>query len=66
MALIDTMLQKQHSSYQKYRLTKMAPSINAPYKNGTSQKRHLTKTASQNFYIGFLKYCQHPANKTYP
>ena len=41
MALIDTILRKGHSSYQKYHLTKIAPNI-----NGTSQKRHLTKTAS--------------------
>ena len=56
MALIDTILQKGHSSYQKYHLTKMAP-----HKNGISQKWHL-----KTFIIGFLKYYQHPANKTYP
>ena len=41
MALIDTILQKGHSSYQKYHLTKMAANI-----NGTSQKWHLRKLAS--------------------
>ena len=41
MELIDKMLQKGHSSYQKYHLTKMVPNI-----NGTSQKWHLTKTIS--------------------
>ena len=40
MALIDTILQKGHSSYQKDHLTKMAPNI-----NGISQKQHLTKMA---------------------
>ena len=38
MALIDTILQKGHSSYQKDHLTKMAPN-----KNGTQHKWHLTK-----------------------
>ena len=56
MALIDTILQKGHSSYQKYHLTKMAP-----HKNDISQKWHL-----KTFIIGFLKYYQYPANKTYP
>ena len=36
MALIDTVLQKGHSSNQKYHLTK----------NGTQHKWHLTKMAS--------------------
>ena len=49
MALIDTMLQKGHSSYQKYHLTKMAPNI-----NGTSQKWHLTKMAPQNLVYEVL------------
>ena len=68
MALIDTILQKVHSAFQKYHLTKKAPNI-----NDTSQKWQLTKTAShkngipkQTFVIGFLKYYQHAANKTYP
>ena len=46
MAPIDKMLQKGHSSYQKYHFTKMAPNV-----NGTSQKWHLTKTASHKNYI---------------
>ena len=48
-----------------------------PHKNGISQKRHLTKMVShennmsQNWHlktyiIGFLKYYQHPTNKTNP
>ena len=41
MALIASILQKRHSSYQKHHLTKMVPDI-----NGTSQKWHLTKMAS--------------------
>ena len=47
------------------------------HKNGISQKRHLTKMVShennmsQNWHlktyiIGFLKYYQHPTNKTNP
>ena len=48
MALIDTILQKGHSSYQEYHLTKVAPNV-----NGTSQKWHLTKMASQNIYYWF-------------
>ena len=35
MAPIDTLLQKGHSSYQKYHLIKMAPNISG--KNGISQ-----------------------------
>ena len=72
MALIDTILQKGYSSYQKNYLIKMAPNI-----NGASQKWHLTKMVShennmsQNWHlktyiIGFLKYYQHPTNKTNP
>ena len=41
MAPIDTLLQKKHSSYQEYHLTKMAPNL-----FGASQKWHLKKTAS--------------------
>ena len=36
----------------------------APYKNGISQKQLLTKM--EDYIIGFLKYYQHPDNKTYP
>ena len=50
MAPIDTVLQKGHSSYQKYHLPKIAPNI-----NGISQ-----------LHFGFLEYNQHPANRTYP
>ena len=39
MGPIDTMLQKRHSSYQKYYFTKMAFNINS-----ISQKQHLTTT----------------------
>ena len=39
MAPIDTVLQKGHSSYHKYHLTKMAPNI-----NGISQEWRLTTT----------------------
>ena len=46
MALIDTILQKGYSSYQKYHLTKMTRNI-----NGTSQKWHLKKLASQNLTL---------------
>ena len=41
MALIDTMLQKGHFSYQKYHLTNMALKL-----NGISQELRLTKMAS--------------------
>ena len=59
MAPIDIMLQKGHSSYQKYHLTKMAPNM-----NDTSQKRHLTKNLGakcesyNNFKNSFLKITQ--------
>ena len=56
MALIDTILQKGHSSHQKYYLIKMAPNI-----NGASQNWHL-----RSYIIGFLKYYQHPTNKANP
>ena len=62
MALIDTILQKGHYSYQKYHLTKLAANINgksqemAPHKNDISQKWHL-----KTFLIGFLNYYQHSA-----
>ena len=39
MALIDTVLQKGHSSFKKYHFAKIAPNI-----NGISQKCHLTST----------------------
>ena len=45
MALIDTILQKGHSSYQKDHLTKMAPNI-----NGISQKWYITKIVTQNLH----------------
>ena len=35
-------------------------------KNTTSQKWHPTWMASHKYIIGFLKYYQHPANRTYP
>ena len=38
MEPVDIILQKGHSSYQKYHLTKVTPTI-----NGTSQKWHLTE-----------------------
>ena len=53
MAPIDIVLQKGHSSYQKY------------YKNGTQHKWHLKKMAFHNYIIGFLTYYQHPVNRTY-
>ena len=37
-----------------------------PHKNGTQHKWHLTKMVSHNYIIVFLKYYQHPANRTYP
>ena len=49
-------LTQYYSSYQKYHLTKMAP-----HKNGILQNWHL-----KTYIIGFLKYYQHPANRTYP
>ena len=39
MAPIDTVLQKEHSSYQKYHLAKIAPNV-----NGISQNWYLTTT----------------------
>ena len=33
----------------------------APHKNNLSQKQHLKTDI-----IGFLKYYQHPSNRTYP
>ena len=51
MAPIGTMLQKGHSSYQKYHLIKMTY-----HKNCISQKWHI-----KTYIIGFLKYYQHPA-----
>ena len=56
MALIDSVLQKGHSSYQKYYLTKMATNL-----KGTLKKWHL-----KTYISGFLKYYQHPVNLTYP
>ena len=50
MALIDTILQKGHSSYQKDRLTKMAPNINGISQKCISQKWHVTKMATQNLH----------------
>ena len=50
MALIDIMLQKGHSSYQKYHLTKMARSINS-----TSQKSYLTNIAADNGHYCFFE-----------
>ena len=44
---------------------KCDPTQLATHKNGISQKLYLTKMASQNLHIGFLKYYQHPANRTY-
>ena len=36
-------------------------------KNTTSQQWHQTSMASHKYIIiGFLKYYQHPANRTYP
>ena len=46
MALIDTILQKGHSCYEKYHLTKMAINI-----NGTWQEWHLKKMTSQKYGI---------------
>ena len=62
MAPNDRILQKGHSLYQKYKLTKMALNI-----NDISQKCHLTKMVSHNLIlgIGFVKYYQTPANRTY-
>ena len=39
----------------------MARHENCTSENGISQKYHF-----KTFIIGFLKYHQHPANKTYP
>ena len=50
MALIDIMLQKGHSSYLIYHLTKMAANINS-----TSQKRYLTKMAADNVHYWFFE-----------
>ena len=56
VAPTEAMLQKGHSSYQKYHLTKMAPN-----KSDTSQKLHLAI-----YVIGFWQYYQPPASITYP
>ena len=67
MALIDTLLQKGHSSYQKDHLTKMAPN-----KNGTQHKWHLTKMVyhknsnSKLTLLAFWSTTNNPANKNYP
>ena len=50
MALIDTILQKGHSSYQKDHLTKMAPNINGISQKCISQKWRVTKMATQNLH----------------
>ena len=55
MTPIDTVLQKGHFCCQKYYLTKLSPNI-----NGTLQKWHI-----KTYIIGFLKYYEHPANRTY-
>ena len=57
VAPTEAMLQKGHSSYQKYHLTKMAPN-----KSDTSQKLHLTKLTSRNLRFGFLQYYLPPYN----
>ena len=49
MAPTEVMLQKGHSSYQKYHLTKMTPN-----KSDTSQKLHLTKLTSRNLRYWFF------------
>ena len=59
MALLDTILQKGHSSYQKYHLIKMASNINCTSEKWISQKRHL-----KTYIIGFLKYYQLLATPT--
>ena len=71
MALIDTILQKGYSSYQKNYLIKMEPNINgasqkwhltktASYKNGISRKQHVTKLASQNLHYWFSEILPTP------
>ena len=61
MVLIDTILHKQHYSYQKNHLAKIEANI-----KGTSQKRSSQKLQFQTFIIGFLKHYQNSANKIYP
>ena len=60
MTLIGKKLQKGHSSYRKYHLRKMAPSIMAPHKKGISQKRYLTKMASNNLHYWFSEVLPTP------
>ena len=74
--MAKTHLYLWHSLTQYYTYSALLLSKIPPHKNGTQDKLHLTKRAShKNFVskkwhlktlIGFLKYYQHPANKTYP
>ena len=66
MALIDTMFTKRALLLSKI----------APHKNGTQHKWHPIRIAShkndisqkwhlKTYIVAFLKYYQHPANRTY-